>query len=386
MNQPKIITGRSCRWIVLQMWIQASIIILKETGSVIHFVRALRKLIRFKNQFLEDSPINKLIRVNNTYYWDVYQAGFPGSAFNQNISWLVKRHLSGENHTGKNIRFVMLAITKKCPLNCEHCYEWDEINRRETLSPRDLVKIVSKYQSLGASQFFIGGGEPLSRFRDLLELLKNARKASDFWLTTSAYGLSHSKALELKKAGLTGVIVSLDHFNPESHNTFRGNHKSFDHVVNGIINAQQAGLVTALSICTTREFISKNNLETYLELAKQLNVGFIQLVEPRAEGRYKDKDVMLRSHEYEILDEFYLRVNSQTKYQGYPKIIHPSYDQRKYGCAGAGSRFIMIDTDGYLNACPFCRSKKVHALDNNFSSGMIEINSKGCYKFEDRVY
>ena len=366
------------------MWIRVFFISYGMTRSYFQAFMFLRKIIGSKKNLLQDNPINKLIKVDGKYYWDQYHAGFPGRSFDNDIKWLLQKEKDGDL-TGNTLRFVMLAITKKCPLNCEHCYEWDEINQKEVLSPDELNQIVSKYQDLGATQFFLGGGEPLSRFNDLLVLLQNSSDHSDFWLSTSAYNLTFDKAKALKKAGLTGVIISLDHFSEKKHNQFRGNQRSFEYVIEGCVHAESAGLVVSLSVCTTRSFVSKENLYSYLKLGEELNVGFIQLVEPRAEGRYGGKDVELREKEYKILDDFYLTVNNQSKYAQYPKIVHPSFDQRKFGCAGAGSNFIMIDTDGRINACPFCRKKGSHALDRDLSSHLHEIAAEGCYKFDDRI-
>ncbi|MBV6641574.1 MAG: radical SAM protein [Cyclobacteriaceae bacterium] len=328
--------------------------------------------------------IHKIIKVDGKYFWNMNAPAWPSPAFDRFFEFTIQQLRDGIKSDDR-VRFVMLLITKKCPLNCEHCFEWNELNKKETLSLEQLVRIVEKYQSLGASHFLLGGGEPLVRFNDLLEVVKSGHKLSDFWISTSAYHLSYEKATKLKEAGLRGVSISLDHHLEELHNAFRGHSQSYENVIEGIKNAQQAGLAVALSVCTTRTFATRENLLKYAELAKRMNVGFIQLLEPRAVGRYAGKDVQLLPQHYQVLDEFYLQLNHQKKYQDFPLILHTSYNQRRFGCDAAGQNSITIDTDGYINACPFCRSKTRHALDDNASSASDLIQQEGCYKFENRM-
>ncbi len=310
---------------------------------------------------------------------------WPSLAFDRFFEFTASQLRDGIKFNTERVRLVLLLITKKCPLNCEHCFEWDEINKKETLSLDQLIRIVKKYQSLGASHFLLGGGEPLVRFNDLLEVVKSGHQLSDFWISTSAYHLTIEKAKKLKEVGLRGVSISLDHHQEEMHNAFRGHSDSYRYVIEGIKNAQRAGLAVALSACTTRTFTTRENLMKYAKLAKRMNVGFIQLLEPRAVGRYAGKDVQLLPEHYQVLDEFYLQLNHQKRYRNFPLIIHTGYNQRRFGCDAAGLNSLTIDTDGYINACPFCRSKSKHALDENAALASETIQQEGCYKFDGRT-
>ncbi len=329
--------------------------------------------------------IHKIIKVDGKYFWNMNAPAWPSLAFDRFFEFTVSQLRDGIKFNRDKVRLVIMLITKKCPLNCEHCFEWDELNKKETLSLEQLIGIVKKYQALGASHFLLGGGEPLVRFKDLLEVVKSGHQLSDFWITTSAYHLTHEKAKKLKEVGLRGVSISLDHHQEEIHNAFRGHSDSYRYVMEGIKNAQQAGLAVALSVCTTRTFVTHENLMRYAELAKKMNAAFIQLLEPRAVGRYAGKDVQLLPEHYEILDEFYLHLNHQKRYRDYPLIIHTSFNQRRFGCDASGLNSITIDTDGYINACPFCRSKTKHALDEDVSTAYDLMQQEGCYKFENRT-
>ncbi|MDV7393444.1 radical SAM protein, partial [Arthrospira platensis SPKY1] len=192
-------------------------------------------------------------------------AGAPSAAARKVRLQEVRRVLCPDKPVG--LRTLMLAITKKCPLACEHCFEGDYVQGEEVLSWDDLHEIVSQYQDAGTPVIWLSGGEPMARYRDLRYLLQQARAGTDFWVVTSGYRLNEPAARALKSDGLTGVIVSLDHHDPEAHNRFRGSDRAFDWAVRACVSARKAGLVTALSLCATRGFVSEANFRLYMDLA-----------------------------------------------------------------------------------------------------------------------
>jgi MoaA/NifB/PqqE/SkfB family radical SAM enzyme len=281
--------------------------------------------------------------------------------------------------------FAVIAITKKCPLQCEHCYEWKNLNGKEVISVNDLNEIVARIQRKGVGQIQFTGGEPLNRMEALLDVLRKAESSTDFWVTTSGYNLTHTNALKLKLAGLTGVVVSLDHFIPEKHNSFRGNSNSFHWVEEAIKNANANNLVTALSLCVTNDFVSKENLMAYFELAKRMNISFVQILEPKQVGRYEHNEVSLTDDQVRIVEDFVMDMNFNTEYRDYPCIIYHAYHNRRHGCLSAGHKGVYIDSDGDLNPCPFCHKKYGSVLDEHFEESLDLLKASGCREFKQHV-
>ena len=255
------------------------------------------------------------------------------------------------------LNFIFFAVTSKCPLKCEHCFEWDNLNKKESLEPHHLKSVLKKFQSEGLSQFHLSGGEPLARMKDLEDMIGTAEKNSEFYVLSSGFNFTAANAKKLKDRGLTGVVISLDHFEKEKHNAFRGFNDSFSQAINAIRHAQEQNLVVALSICVTRSFISWSNLMAYAELAKKMRVVYIQLLEPKAVGHYKDMDVFLHDNEFKLLDRFSGMMNFDAAYKDYPIVIYHGSYQRTAGCMSGGNRGLYIDSEGYVNACPFCHTK-----------------------------
>lgn len=377
-----IVSGSKARFIQLKIWMRFAIVASRITKNPIKIIKAVKRTIKLKKDLLSKKPLRKLIKVDNRYFWDLTQPGYPSKSFDKNAEWNIKSLLEDEKENIESVRMVFMAITKKCPMNCEHCYEWDEINKKEVLDQETLIRIVAKYQDLGAAYFILGGGEPLVRYNDLVALLKAAKPTSDFWISTSGFNLTEEKAIELKAAGLTGVSLSIDHFDEAANNKFRGHKDATGHIRRAAENAQKAGLAISTAICATKEFISKENIYKYADFAKELGAGFIWVIEPRAEGRYANQNVQLSKENQDVLDEFYITLNNEEAYDSYPRVVFPNHNHRAQGCAGAGTRNIMIDTDGYINACPFCRKKGIFALAEDSKEQVTQMLSEGCGKFE----
>lgn len=248
----------------------------------------------------------------------------------------------------------------------------------EVLSREDLLSVVTRFQQLGVSQIQLSGGEPLNRFQDILSLLDNARPGTDFWLYTTGYQLTKEKAGLLKKHGLKGITISLDHYDEELHDLFRGKKGAYVRALQAAQHALQAGLVVCFSLCATKKFISLENLLRYANLARKVGASFIQILEPKAVGHYSGQDVILDAYQQKILERFFEMINYDKTYASYPIITYHGYYSRRIGCSGSGKDYLYVDTDGDVHNCPFCQKKLFSARNNSFETLIAEMKMKGC--------
>lgn len=346
----------------------------KNWSKTLTTVNLLKSRIR---QYIGPKSIQRIVQIDGYYYWDMYGAGWPSSLFVRNvIRELVRINSKDTDHVG--MRNVLFGFTVKCPMQCEHCFEWDNLNLKEKLSFEDVCVIIEKLIKYGVGQIHLGGGEPMMRYEDLLSLLKRYRNQVGFWIVTSGYQLTKERAYELKAAGLTGVCVSIDHHDEQWHNEFRHHKKLFGMACEAAVASREAGMVTALSLCATREFLTQENLETYMVMAQKLNVGFVQVLEPRAAGHYAGKDVQLSDEQKKILEEMFLKVNHDPAYHQYPTVIYHEYYKSTLGCRGAGAGAFYIDPLANVHACPFCRKAVGNLLTESVAECVDKLRSNGC--------
>lgn len=379
-NRQTLVSGWRKKLAVLSFRLTIIGIAIKSYTNPWNWIYIPLALIKLRRKNLGQHYLIKLAYVNKRYYWGLYTPGWNAIPFKRFIAAEMNHIIPVKQKVNRFIN-AYVAITKKCSLQCEHCYEWDNLNKKETLSAEQLKSVVAKIQERGVSQIHFSGGEPLLKVDLLIDILNSAKKETDFWVLTSGFKLTSDNAKKLKTAGLNGVIISLDHFDPEKHNQFRGFKEAYYWVEKGVQNAIENQLVVALSLCTTTEFTTLDNLITYANLAKKMGVSFIQVLEPKAVGHYSGKEVSLSEDQIRLLENFYLEMNYNPKYKEYPLISYHGYYQRRQGCYAAGNRSFYVDADGDLNACPFCQSKSGNVLDADFDNSISKLQNSGCHQF-----
>jgi MoaA/NifB/PqqE/SkfB family radical SAM enzyme len=325
--------------------------------------------------------ISKIIQKEKLHYWTPEYPGFPSGKFNTLISGefdITRKVLKSKIPPRPLLKTVVWAITNRCPLSCSHCYEWENIDTYDFLNLEELKTILSVFKDNHIQHIQFSGGEPLVRFDDLVELIRDASCSMDCWLLTSGFGLTPEKAAMLKETGLTGVHISLDHWDEEQNNLFRNHPSAFEKALEAVRNSLHTGLLVSLSLCATRSFATEENLMKYAGLARNLGVHFIRILEPRASGKLAGQNVHLDLPQVKMISEFTIKLNSHPCFKDFPIIEFLGYHQLKMPCFGAGNRFLYVDPNGDAHACPFCRGKTGNLLKEPFEEIMNRTQTKGC--------
>lgn len=219
------------------------------------------------------------------------------------------------------------------------------------------------------------------RFNDMLELIRDADKSTEFWILTSGFNLDLSRAEKLKHAGATGVIVSLDDINPEKHNTFRRHKQAYQLATKAAEATNNAGLLLAISVCIIRENANPSFLTAHAEAATAMGADFIQWLEPKAEGNFRGKDVTLTIEQISEMEKTFVSLNHDAHYRQIAPIMYHGYYQRRLGCLSAGKSSFYIDSRGMVHSCPFCHSSDFHIMDwlNNTNKNEKKISACPTY-------
>ena len=114
----------------------------------------------------------------------------------------------------RRIDYLRISVTDRCNLRCKYCIPECGISNKfhdELLSFEEIAKIVKMGVTLGIDKVRLTGGEPLVRkdIVDLVKILSEIEGLNDISMTTNGT-LLKDKALELKKAGLKRLNISLD--------------------------------------------------------------------------------------------------------------------------------------------------------------------------------
>src|ERR1035437_6927014 len=284
------------RWGIMKLRWQSSKSFRKfDLSGIISLLRLRKKLL-----------LNRIVKFNNQYYSTLTIPAFPSPAFNNMMSKGGLNFESMGTSKKENIESAFLAITSSCTNNCKHCYEKHNLQNSTVIPAEKWIDIMHWLQQYGTNIIILTGGEPLSRFNDLLKILKAGDKnLSDFHLHTSGNSLTMEKALMLKEAGLKAAAVGFDDHDPARFEIIRQK-GMYDHALNALRIFNEAGIMTYVNLCATKELIHSGSLYEYYDFVRELKVSFIQLLEPRPCGGYlfDNGSVILNEEERNILLDF----------------------------------------------------------------------------------
>lgn len=116
---------------------------------------------------------------------------------------------------------ISLNITKKCNLNCKHCFSDSGESQDDELLTEELYSLINQMKEMGCSYITVGGGEPLIR-KDIFDVLEYASKNSiKLSVVTNCILMTKEKATRLNNLGVKKIKVSIDGME-KNHNKTRG--------------------------------------------------------------------------------------------------------------------------------------------------------------------
>ena len=151
---------------------------------------------------------------------------------------------------GRPLSDLRISVMDRCNFRCPYCMPEDKyhedfkfLDSAERLSFEEILRVVRIFAGLGVRKLRITGGEPLLRpgLADLIGDLTHIDGIEDIALTTNGVLLAQHAAA-LKAAGLDRVTVSLDSLDDKVFAMMTGGRGSTARVLEGISEANQAGL------------------------------------------------------------------------------------------------------------------------------------------------
>lgn len=286
--------------------------------------------------------------------------------------------------------FWVLKYTNICNLKCSYCYSFkDKVRQRIDLPNQYVYKISDLIGNEKREKLNIcfHGGEPLTRFNDIVECVKVLREKRgenvEFTIQTNGTLITKKIAKFLKKEDF-GVGISIDGYNESTNSlrAFANGRNSFESTLKSIKICKSAGFVPAiLSVMTNTN--GKSAVETigyYARLGVKA-FHFIHFIPSgRAENKVNDYSVPI-TELIEIRKKMLIFINDWNKGKDAKEHIYERYSRNiirslinackiDYMCGqspcGAGMRILAITPNGDIYPCDdFC-------YNSDFIIGNIE--------------
>ncbi|MBF0153223.1 MAG: radical SAM protein [Magnetococcales bacterium] len=285
------------------------------------------------------------------------------------------------------LRYVDFAIGYSCNLKCDHCFatalEDGHMRRgvpsghnrsprkmeptgsrgRRRVTPAEYGEIARQAMALGAVNFSFQGGEP-TLYPELQAYIQAVRPERNvISVTTNGALLDREKILELQRAGVDILTISLDSADPATHDAFRGVKGTFDKTLNTIRTALEVGLRVTVGAVVTPESLRSPDLQALIELVTGMQVIlFLALAAPVGEWRHHDK-IFFAPEDRALLDELTAQ-NPLVRTDFEANFIH-------HGC-GAVKEILYITPFGDVLPCPFLHK----SLGNLFEESLAVIRDR----------
>ncbi|MCK5020980.1 MAG: radical SAM protein [Candidatus Peribacteraceae bacterium] len=260
----------------------------------------------------------------------------------------------------ESIAIIQLQYDYRCNFHCNHCSI--EKFRHSTslhLTIPDIKNLSKQADNLGLAHFVITGGEPLM-FPDLDELVA-AIDPQKFYIScdTNGWHLNAARAHHLKSIGIDKIQLSIDNFDPETHDVFRNKPGSHARAMAAVENAIDANLALIIQTVVTKQRLYTTEFQKFLSYFTAKNVPvFVTYAKPVGawEGKF---DILVNKDDMEYMR--YL----ESKYNVFTHLT-PSYEL-DLGCI-AVKRMISITEQGHVLPCPYLHVSLGNILDEPLST------------------
>ncbi len=321
-------------------------------------IRASRGGILANRELLRSAKLCKTVAYAGTYRYSLTTPRWPSAPFDRMVAGGGLNLTACGSPRKRQIDMAILAITSRCGYRCRHCYENLALAPGEALPIGRWENVIRELQGLGTSIIVLSGGEPLLRVQGISELLRSADHGlSEFHLHTSGAGLDESIAASLRRDGLVAAGVGLDDFDPQRHDRLRGVAGAFATAVRACRTFAHAGIFTYLNTCLTPALVRTGGLPRLLELAADLRVGIVRLLEPRSCGKpvgYEGGE-LFGAEDRRITAGFHETANTSPAYRKLPLVSYEAYIEHpsRLGCRMGGLSHLAVDARGNVLPCVF---------------------------------
>ena len=163
---------------------------------------------------------------------------------------------------------VVWDFTRKCNLNCRHCYSNSGAKIEAELTTGEALGVVDQLSEAGVTALAFSGGEPLAR-PDFFQVARHAVKRGLYVsVATNGTLLTKENVMKLKETGVHYVEVSIDGATSRTHDEFRGVPGAFENALKGLKNCAEEDLCICVATTATKSNLSE--IPRILDLAEEI--------------------------------------------------------------------------------------------------------------------
>jgi radical SAM protein with 4Fe4S-binding SPASM domain len=253
---------------------------------------------------------------------------------------------------------VALEVTRRCPLECLHCYNNLEMGdlaaRNRELSKEEYYKVLDELEQMGCFWLLFTGGEIFAR-KDFLEIYTYA-KTKGFLITLFTNGTLISEKIVnyLLEWPPFAIEITLYGRTRETYEALTAVPGSYDRCIRGIKLLRDSGL--PLKLKTVGTSVNKHEVLAMKEFAEEelhVDFKFESLINPRIDCSQSPLAVRLSPEEVVALDFHSPKMAGEHRKNIEREMQAPTPlggGRTVYSCGG-GVKSFAIDPYGHMTIC-----------------------------------
>jgi len=280
---------------------------------------------------------------------------------------------------------VALNLTRRCNLNCAHCYL--DAGTRESddsgeLTTAEVKRLLDDIRLLSDETMVVfTGGEPLLR-ADLTELVAYATGLGLMVvLGTNGMGLNDRRAAALKDAGLQGAGISVDSLDARFHDDFRGLPGSWVRAQAAIDACRRNDLRFQIHFSVTDD--NAHELDDMISYARDVGAFVLNIFFLVCTGR-GERATNISAESYDRVmrrvtkaarqeTDIMIRAKCAPHFKRMAWELDPDWpitSAHGYEAGGclAGTRYCRVTPDGGVTACPYMEEKVGSIRESDFAT------------------
>jgi MoaA/NifB/PqqE/SkfB family radical SAM enzyme len=290
---------------------------------------------------------NRIVRTRKGYKLQLYLPAYPSMAFFRALENKLLRQPPAPTS-------IVFSMTRACTYHCPHCYQKKE--QGPDISDSLLLDTLKAVHDAGVSFYNIEGGDPFLRFERLLAMLQQLDSGAEIWVNTTGAGVTEERLRRLQQYGLDGIMVSIHSPDPATHDAFTGVPEAFAAACEAIALSKRLGIAVAVNSVLSEQELIEGKLANLMELCKQLQADFVQLIHPKPCGNWLEKQEGMQQNAalLRLIEDQHRHYNA-ARTAGYPALAAQAFEERLHGMgctAGAVDRFYVAAT-GDVQPCEF---------------------------------
>lgn len=273
---------------------------------------------------------------------------------------------------------AQIGLTNACPQNCQYCY--NKNRRGKTMDTPTIMGLIQDLKKMGVIWLGFTGGEPLLN-KDIVKITESAGNDVALKLFTTGCTLTRQLAADLKKAGLTYVSVSLDHWQEAQHDEARRYPGAFRAALKAIDIFKEIGdLHVGVSAVLSRDMIRNGQVEEFLQflIDREVHEAWLSEAKPSIAAYWNDDLVITEDDRINLC-----RLQDQYNKDGKITVNYLGHFEGRehFGC-NAGHKMIYIDAFGEMSPCVFTPMTfgniKDQSIETLFSEMKQHFPSEDC--------